>query len=479
MKILISWYAYKHDFNGNQPNQEGPTFQFHRYFFEHDQHIILSQEAADDIRLETLVNALKRTYQQRKACIKEAYLNIANDDIIKPSVIRPKIEALLQQYADDELDLFISPGTPAMQVVWYLCHASMGLRTRLLQTRAPRHGESKPVLIPTEMAFWPEPVAAVIKENLQQERATSDEYVITPSIRPVYERAEKVAAAERVTCLIQGESGTGKEHLATYIHQRSARATRPFVAVNCSAFGTNDLLESRLFGYVKGAFTGATHNHDGFFAEANGGTIFLDEIGDISPLMQQALLRVVQVGEFIPVGATKPRKVDVRIIAATHRDLRRLCAEGVFRWDLFYRLSVAELQLPTLQERGSAEKRSLIDHFLSLKQGQFRRQKRLRLSTAVYALLDQYAFPGNVRELENLIESLYVFCDGTVEYADLPTWLSQSVASHPSFNVVAQEEKLVRQALAYYAGNQSKACAALGYKSINTLVGKMKLYGLK
>ena len=480
MKILISWYAYKNDFQAGVVSDTSPTLQFHQHFFEHDRHIILSTEAADDTRLDRLLNRLSLDFPDRKSKFEGRYMDIINKDIINPAMIRPKIEALLMEFSEHEIDLFISPGTPAMQVVWYLCHASLSLRTRLLQTREARFNDVKgvPELVRTELEQWAEPVAAVIKENLQDRSDLTDDYLITPALAPIYERADKVAEAERVTCLIQGDSGTGKEHLARYIHDCSARANRPFEPVNCSALG-NELLESRLFGYVKGAFTGATQDRKGYFEAAHGGTIFLDEIGDISPYMQQSLLRVVQTGEFTPVGETKSRKVDVRIIAATHRDLRGLCSNGTFRWDLFYRLSITELPLPALVDRGQNEKRQLVDHFLESKQRAFRRSKRLRFSSAAYQFVDAYTFPGNVRELENLIESLYVFVDRTIEIVDLPGWITKPAEALNSFNWSIHEKALIQRTLSYYVGNKSKACSALGYGSINTLIRKMKLYSIE
>lgn len=477
MKVLISWYAFQHDFRDGMVSDSGPTIQFHHYFFDHDRHIILSTEASDDTRLELLLNKLALDFPHRQPSIEGRYLDIRNDDIINPAVIRPKVETVLQEFAEHDIDLFISPGTPAMQVVWYLCHASLGLKTRLLQTRPPKFNKGTPQLIHTELERWTEPVAAIIKENLQGQPTMASDYLVSASLKPIYERAYKVAQADKVTCLIQGASGTGKEHIAHYIHSNSSRSTHRFVSVNCSALG-NELLESRLFGYVKGAFTGATQDRKGFFEEAHGGTLFLDEIGDISPYMQQSLLRVVQEGEFIPVGATESRKVDVRIIAATHRDLRMLCTRDLFRWDLFYRLSTTEISLPTLAERGLPEKREFIRFFLQQKYKAFRRKQPLTISADVWSFLDNYLFPGNVREVENLVESLYVFAEDRVEVDDLPDWLKSLPEAGNSFSWVSHEKALIQKALTFYAGNKSRACSALGYGSINTFVKKLKQYNV-
>jgi DNA-binding NtrC family response regulator len=478
MKLLISWYAYNNDFKDGDVSTEGPTYQFHQYFFNHDRHLILSAQPGDDIRLEKLINRLLRDFPDRRGRIEGRYLDV-RDPINMPD-IKAKIETFLLGLAADEIDVFISPGTPAMQVAWYLCHTGLALPTRLFQMRAAQFtkGKQKPELIEVQTEQSAVPVSVVVRENLQgAAKPAPDDYLIAGNLRPVYDRARRVAEADRVTCLIQGASGTGKEHLARFIHQQSHRKDRPFVAVNCSALG-DTLLESRLFGHEKGAFTGADKKTDGFFEAARGGTLFLDEIGDISPYMQQSLLRVIQEQEFTPVGTTRPRKTDVRIIAATHQSLRKRCQEGSFRWDLFYRLSVAELHLPMLAERGAVEKRDLIDFLVKKKQKIFQKPKKLAFTAPARALLDAYLFPGNVRELENLIESLYVFANETVDVADLPPWIQEPEQADTGFRWSLHEKELIKKALAYYHGNKARACDALGYGSINTLVKKITTYEL-
>lgn len=477
MKILLSWYAFNNDFVDGDVAVKGPTYQFHQYFFEHDKHIILSSMPGEDLRLEKLLNRLSLDFPTHKDRLEGRYMAIR--DIIDMPEIKTKVEALLLSLQADQIDLFISPGTPAMQVAWYFCHQSLKLPTTLYQTRAPRFTKTnRPELVVVDVEQSVIPVSVLVKEGLQEtSHAETSDYLITPTLKIVYDRADKLAQTNKVTCLIQGASGTGKEHLARYIHEHSERRTGKFVAINCSAFG-DSLLESRLFGYEKGAFTGAEKRTDGFFDIAKGGTLFLDEIGDITPYMQQSLLRVLQTGDYTPVGSPKDRKSDVRIIAATHQSLREACGQGRFRWDLFYRLSVAELRLPALSERGQDEKRALLDHFLRKKQKIFRRPRRLVFSTAAYQILDQYQFPGNVRELENLIESLYVFHTDKVDADDLPSWLTQPTNDLASFDWSSHEKELIRKALVYFSGNKAKACAALGYGSINTLVNKIRQYDI-
>jgi two-component system response regulator HydG len=209
--------------------------------------------------------------------------------------------------------------------------------------------------------------------------------------------------------LILGESGTGKELTARAIHQHSPRADRPFVAVNCSAIPV-DLVESELFGHVRGAFTGATATREGLFEAANTGTIFLDEVGDLPPLAQVKLLRVLQEGEIKRVGANETRIVDVRVVAATNVDLRHRIAEGSFREDLFYRLNVVAIFLPPLRERRD-DIALLAYHFLRKYAARAGRNVQ-KISPDAMQILESHPWPGNVRELENAIEYSLVFCRG-------------------------------------------------------------------
>ncbi|MCK5806242.1 MAG: sigma 54-interacting transcriptional regulator [Lentisphaeria bacterium] len=237
------------------------------------------------------------------------------------------------------------------------------------------------------------------------------------AIHEVYGRI-RLAADSTATVLLLGETGTGKELVAEAIHNGSIRHDRPFVKVNCSALA-DPLLESELFGHVRGAFTGAVQDKIGRFEAADGGTLLLDEIGDISPMIQLKLLRVLQEQEFERVGESTPTKVDVRVICATHRDLRRLVQEGGFREDLFYRIRVFPVQLPALRERKS-DIPLLINSFI----GRFNKQTGKRISgltsEALHCLMD-YCWPGNVRELENAIEHAFVTCQQErIDFFDLP-----------------------------------------------------------
>jgi two-component system response regulator AtoC len=286
--------------------------------------------------------------------------------------------------------------------------------------------------------------------------------------------------------LLTGESGTGKEVLARAIHAQSARRSHAFVAVNCGAI-PEALLESELFGHVKGAFTGADRARRGLFVEADGGSLFLDEIGELPLSLQVKLLRVLQEEEVRPVGDSKSRSVDVRVIAATARDLSREVAEGRFREDLFYRLDVVRVTVPPLRERRE-DIPLLVDHFLA----QFRASlgKNVRgIANDAFAKLIAYAWPGNVRELENVIERAVILAnDDRIGLRELP----ETVAGNASPDAPAPktpgdyslvparrrfESDWIRDALAAANGNRTHAARLLGI-SHRALLYKLKEYGL-
>jgi two-component system response regulator PilR (NtrC family) len=298
------------------------------------------------------------------------------------------------------------------------------------------------------------------------------------------ERVKEIIGKVAVTdspVLIEGESGTGKELVAAAIHRLSSRAKRPFIPVNCSAI-PQDLLESEFFGHVRGAFSGAVADALGLFRGADEGTIFLDEIAELSPALQVKLLRVLQEMQVRPVGSTKAYPVDVRVIAATNRDLERAMTEGSFRQDLFYRLNVVRITLPPLRERRD-DIQALVSHFLRRFNRRFHRDVR-GIAPDALAALTAYTFPGNVRELENLIERAYAMgAREQIQLADLPT-LSKAAAAAPpvtSPDTVPAlgdvERELILKALAVFKDDKEAAAKALGI-SRRTIYRRLKEYGV-
>ena len=284
------------------------------------------------------------------------------------------------------------------------------------------------------------------------------------------------AVSTTATVLISGESGTGKELVARAIHYHSPRASSPFVPVNCGAI-PEELLESELFGHVKGAFTGALETRAGFFQTADGGTIFLDEISETSLSMQVKLLRVLQDREVVMVGSTRPRKVDVRILASTNKDLATLMKKNLFREDLFFRVNVITIELPPLRERGE-DLLLLIHHFT----GRFAEElgKSVpQFSDQALQVLTNYHWPGNVRELENVIQRLVVMTDGgLIEVPDLPSLMRFSALRDVGFHrtLAEVEEEYIRNVLASVNGNKTRAAKVLGIDR-KTLREKLKLRG--
>jgi DNA-binding NtrC family response regulator len=283
------------------------------------------------------------------------------------------------------------------------------------------------------------------------------------SIQQLFKLIEK-AATNTVNVLVTGESGTGKELVARAIHFSSDRSGAPFVSVNCTAI-TDTLLESELFGHVKGAFTGAKDNRIGYFQIADGGTIFLDEIGDASLNMQGKLLRVLQSKEIQLVGSSRIRKVDIRIIAATHKDLQAMVPKGLFREDLFYRLNIINIPVPALRDRPE-DILTLVHYFLNKFANEMNRPPHVFSDNALKALR-KYNWPGNVRELENLIQRLVVISDSDVIHVnDLPPHMRYAVPISPGAGtnrtLAEVEREHIANVLASVDGNKTRAADILG-----------------
>ncbi|MGK0364926.1 MAG: two-component system NtrC family response regulator [Saprospiraceae bacterium] len=295
------------------------------------------------------------------------------------------------------------------------------------------------------------------------------------------EQAKKIAkrvAKTDTTVLLGGETGTGKEVFSQSIHYESERKNERFVAINCSALG-KDILESEMFGHKRGAFTGADKDKKGLFEEANGGTIFLDEIGEMDLVLQAKLLRVLEDGTFLKVGDTKETKVDVRIIAATNRDLENESEAGNFRLDLYYRLSVFKIQLPSLTERQS-DIPVLAEHFINISTGKMGRKSMTMEDDFKEALLN-HGWKGNIRELRNVIERAVILADDDVLTVEsLPFEFQIQNEENQGGNSLAlttMENKHIRKVLAYTGGNKTKSAELLGI-GLTTLYRKMEEYGI-
>ncbi len=312
-------------------------------------------------------------------------------------------------------------------------------------------------------------------EKAHSQRITSVPYGLigeSNTLQKVMNQISKIASTP-ATVLISGESGTGKELVARAIHYNSARASAPFVPINCGGI-PESLLESELFGHVKGAFTGATESRAGFFQTADGGTIFLDEISETSISMQVKLLRVLQDKEVYMVGASRSRNVDVRIIAATNKDLEGLVKKGAFREDLYFRLNVISLSIPPLRERGNDI--LLLAHHFSEKYAQEYGKKTPRFSDEALHVLKHYHWPGNVRELENVVQRLVVMTeDEVIAVSDMPSLMRFSALRGAGLDRTLREVEVeyIHNVLASVGGNKTRAAAILGIDR-KTLRAKLK-----
>ncbi len=326
-------------------------------------------------------------------------------------------------------------------------------------------------------------------ENVELERAlrvTEDREMIgsSPEIGSVFDMIDRVAKTSS-TVLLYGESGTGKELVARAIHARSARADKRFVSINCGAM-PETLLESELFGHVKGSFTGAVRDKRGLFVVAEGGTFFLDEVSETSQAIQVKLLRVLQEREVVPVGGTKPTKVDVRVIAATNADLEKLMAEGKFRKDLYYRLNVIPIVIPPLRERRS-DIPLLVNHFLEKLSGGAK-----SVTEDAMEILVNYEWPGNVRELENIIERAVILADGSEITAEdlnvsiFPERMRRKAKAAPAsgglgvsgLTLEEVERRYLLQTLEETGWRKKAAAEILGINP-STLYRKLQRYGME
>ncbi len=316
----------------------------------------------------------------------------------------------------------------------------------------------------------------LIKRRLK-ERFNYDQLIgKSPPMQQIYEVIDRISLGSP-TVLIQGESGTGKELVANVIHQNSTRRNKPFIPVNCGAI-SEGLLESELFGHVKGAFTGAVKDSPGLFMAANGGTLFLDEIAEVPPGTQVKLLRALQEKKIRRVGDTRETEVDVRIIAATNKDLDHEIARKTFRKDLYYRLNVISIRMPALREIRQ-DIPHLVQHFIK-KFGETNQRKVNGVSSEAMELLMNYHWPGNVRQLENVIERAFALGTGeTIEALDLPAEIRERRQDEHQeridFDLGSNEKRLIIRALQHTNGNKAEAAKLLGI-NITTVYRKLEKY---
>ena len=411
------------------------------------------------------------------------------------------LTATLNRHKEEiELTFHLSPGSPPMAAVWIIL-AKTRFPAELIES-SKEHGV-RTASVPFDIS------ADFIPDLLRQpderlKRLSAGLPLEAPEFSEIFQRSRVMGriitkarrvAPRSVPVLIEGESGTGKELLARAIHKASPRRDKPFLTVNCAAI-PSELLESELFGYEKGSFTGANKQHKGFFEEANGGTLFLDEVGELPLLAQVKLLRALQEGEIYRIGLTKPIKVDVRLIAATNRTLIDEISKGSFRPDLFYRLAVAVIQLPPLRDR-AGDLSLLVDRLLEQINYESEQEPGFvhkKISASAKNLLFNHPWPGNVRELQNTLRRAAIWSigpqidDDDVREALLPAINNQKddLLGRPlgdGFNILKLNEIMakhyLKRALNEANGNKTRAAELLGFANYQTLVNWMKKYDIR
>jgi PAS domain S-box-containing protein len=314
-----------------------------------------------------------------------------------------------------------------------------------------------------------------LEKSLERKNALADIVSVNAKMQKLIALLPDIAESD-CSVLIEGPSGCGKELFAQVIHNLSARRYGPYIKINCAALPAN-LLESELYGYEKGAFTDAKRDKPGHFCLANGGTLLLDEISEMESSLQVKLLRVLNNGEYQPLGSTKTMRTDARIIAATNADLKSFIARGKFREDLYYRINVVNLQIPPLNERPD-DIPLLVNHFVEVFRSKTRRPVR-KVSPEVMSTLRKYNFPGNVRELENAIEHAFVMChDEEIKPEHLPQNITEAGVAESGISAQKEDERdIIYEALSRHHGNKTKAAAELGVHR-STLWRKLKSYGI-
>lgn len=495
-KVLVAWIG-KTDLRAPTESEQvgvGPIAQAveKRPF---DEAFLLSDY--DDKTVQPYLKWLRSRCSSRIEVVPEKLSGPTEFGEIYEAAIRGVQRALGEGPRDTSLSFHLSPGTPAMAAVWIILGKTR-FPAELLESSREHGVRTASVPFDISADFLPD----LLRERDERLRQVSGaEPPEAPEFADIIHRSRVMSrliqrarrvAVRNVPVLIEGESGTGKEMLARAIRQASPRRDRPFIPVNCGAIPAQ-LIESELFGYERGAFTDAKHLRKGYFETADSGTIFLDELGELPGPAQVKLLRVIQEGEIVRLGSSKPLRVDVRIVAATNRTLTEEIAAGRFREDLFYRLAVAVLKIPPLRER-PGDIGLLIDHLLGLVNREAAAEpgfKEKKLSAGARNVLQEHPWPGNVRELLNSLRRAAIWSDGTtisgedMREALLPAAIAvrQEVLGRPlgsGFNLSDLLTEVARhylgRAMDEARGNKTKAAQLVGLPSYQTLTNWLTRY---
>lgn len=488
-KVLISWIG-GNDLKAVNSQEIGPILSTIRnYSFD---------------RIELLYNydtAQTKTYLELLHQSTNTIINAKSVALTSPVNFTEIYEAVdtrltLLKQAGNEIHILLSPGTPAMQAVWILLGKTK-YHAKFIQSSIEQGVQY--IEIPFNIAAEYTPTAIQIDNEKflniaivgnSTNPAFKDIITCNLAMKKLIAQAE-ILAQKEVPVLINGETGTGKELFARAIHHASTRSNKPFIAINCGAI-PKDLVDSILFGHIKGAFTGAVSDKNGMFQQANGGTLFLDEFGELSPDVQVRLLRVLQEGTFIPVGSNQELKCDVRIIAATHRNLIESIAEGLFREDLFYRVAVGVLHLPPLRER-EGDLSLLTDAILKQIGEKDSSLKHKFISVSARNVILNQPWKGNVRELQSSLMRAAIWSsqdeisseDIQQSLFKLPKKANQFELGNIDQGIDIQEiiaelsSQYIREALKVTGQNKTKAAELLGLKNYQTLNNWIEKYGIQ
>lgn len=482
-KVIISWLAFNKDFskvgNGFQINIKGPTIQIHEHLFEnnhYDFHYLLqckpSKNSELEKKLKAMQNHLSEQYPTHKYSIE--LLNMAEDDLSKYEVVAATLRSFLSKVdVQDDIDVITGTGSNIMQMAWVALFYSMELKFKvyLMHHDPSRFPNPIPVLLSK---------SKILDQKLREFHlnvADPENLVTDNLIEETYKKAEAFAKAHEQNILILGETGTGKDLLAKHIWENSPLYDKPYEAINCAALPDDNLLQSELFGHTKGAFTGASEKRDGLFQKCNGGTIFMDEIGDMPLNSQQNLLRALENKEVKPLGSDKViRDVRVRIIAATNADLWEKCVEKKFRWDLYYRLCDCELELKPFIVRNLSSRKKIIDDVI--KQAEKQWARKLIFDTDAERIFYEHSFPGNFRELRRTVNSLMALQLKSVKLSDLPNRFFRKSQMHEGNKTETEKHQLEK---IYKEQNYNMAATAKkwGYSNPHLLRKKMEALNIQ
>ncbi|OJW34625.1 MAG: hypothetical protein BGO54_07800 [Sphingobacteriales bacterium 46-32] len=482
-RVVISWLAFHKDFdkvgNGFQINSSGPTLTIHKLFKKngYELHYLLQcvpKKKGDELdkKVNAMKNYLSENYSKHKVEIE--LLDIDEDELSNYEMVAAHLRSFLNKIdVNDDVEVITGTGSSIMHMVWVALFYSIDLKFKLFLIH------HDPIRFPD---FIPVPLikSKMLDQKLREfhiKDTFPKDIIRDLHTDAVYKKAKIWADAIQQNILILGETGTGKDVLANYIHNNSPLADKPFAAINCASLPEDNLLYSELFGHEKNAFTGATKKRDGLFAICNGGTLFMDEIGDMPMRTQLSLLRAIENKEIKPLGSDSVVKnVKVRIIAATNADLWEKCVTKEFRWDLYYRLCDCELELKSLRDRGISEKSKIIVSII--KQSELQWGRKLNFSPDAEIAFYNHPYPGNFRELKRTIDSLFASQLKNIEVSDLPKRFFKSEKTDIT-SLQENEKQYIQKIYANSNYVMKKTAEKLGYSNQHKLRQKMENLGIR